>query len=271
MPNKIIHADNLIALRDIPSDSIDLIYIDPPFNTGKVQSRSRIKVTQSDKGDRIGFQDKRYKTIKAGKHSFVDIYADYIGFLRPRMEEAYRILKPTGNFYCHLNYHEVHYVKVMLDDVFGRKHFLNEVIWSYDYGARTKKRWPAKHDNILVYVKDPKKYYFDYNAIDRIPYLAPGLVGPEKAARGKTPTSVWFMTIVPTNSKEKTGYVNQKPLKLLKRIVSVSCPPGGVVLDFFAGSGTAGEAAGDLGCSFILIDDKVSAIRIMQRRLAKYL
>jgi site-specific DNA-methyltransferase (adenine-specific) len=270
MLNKIIQADNLDVLREMEAESVDLIYIDPPFNTGKLQLRKRIKTTRTEAGDRIGFQGQRYLTEVVGVHTFADKFDDFLGFLYPRMIESKRVLKPTGSLYFHMGYREVHYCKLMLDTIFGRKNFLNEIIWAYDYGARTKKRWPSKHDNILVYVKDINNYYWDYTSMDRIPYMAPGLVGAEKAARGKTVTDTFFITIVPTNSKEKTGFCTQKPLKLLSRIIKVAAPLGGLVLDFFAGSGTTGEAALNLGRSFILVDSDPAAISIMQERFKKH-
>ena len=113
-------------------------------------------------------------------------------------------------------------------------------------------------------------HVFNYDAIDRIPYMAPGLVTPEKAARGKTPTDVWWLTIVSPTGKEKTGYPAQKPLKLLERIIAVHSDEGDHVLDFFAGSGTTGVAAAQLGRQFTLIDNNPEALAVMQRRLADY-
>jgi site-specific DNA-methyltransferase (adenine-specific) len=196
MPNRIYFSDNLSILQSLPSDSIDLIYIDPPFNTGKTQARTQIRTERSENGDRTGFQGKRYETIKVGSKSYTDLFDDYLAFLEPRLVEACRVLKPNGSLYFHIDYREVHYCKILLDGIFGRKSFLNEIIWAYDYGARTKKKWPPKHDNILWYAKDPKHYTYNVDAIDRIPYMAPGLVGPEKAARGKLPTDTWWATIV---------------------------------------------------------------------------
>ena len=259
--------DNLEILKQMESASVDLIYIDPPFNTGKTQPRTSIRTVQSEEGGRIGFQGKRYITETVSSQSYRDRYDNYIEFLEPRMIEACRILKDNGSLYFHIDYREVHYCKIMLDDIFGRESFINEVIWSYDYGARTKKKWPAKHDNILFYAKDPKHYTFNYEAIDRIPYLAPDLVGAEKAARGKTPTDVWWHTIVPTNGREKTGYPTQKPEGILRRIIATSTNPGDLVLDFFAGSGTTGAVCKQLGRDCILIDNNPDAIAIMQKRL----
>lgn len=265
-PNTILFGDNLPLLRQIPDESIQLIYIDPPFNTGKEQARTRLKTVRDSEGDRTGFQGQRYRTIRVGQSAYNDDFDDYLGFLEPRLQEARRVLASDGSIYFHIDYREVHYCKILLDELFGRKCFLNEIIWAYDYGARTKRKWPAKHDNILWYAKDPERYIFNYEEIERIPYMAPGLVGPEKAARGKTPTDVWWHTIVPTNGKEKTGYPTQKPLGILKRIVQASSMPGHFVLDFFAGSGTTGVAASELGRRFVMIDSNPEAIRVMAHR-----
>lgn len=263
---KIYFADNLEVLRTFPDESVDLIYIDPPFNTGKVQERISIKAVRSEEGDRVGFQGRRYQSVVIGRKRFADMFDDYLGFLEPRLVEAYRILAPHGSLYFHVDYREVHYCKVLLDCIFGRQCFLNEIIWAYDYGGRPKDRWPAKHDNILLYVKNPGRHVFNADAIERIPYMAPGLVGAEKAARGKLPTDVWWHTIVPTNSAEKTGYPTQKPLGILRRIIQASSRPGAVVLDFFAGSGTTGMAALELGRRFILVDNNPEALAVMARR-----
>lgn len=260
------HADNLDVLRSLADGSVDLIYVDPPFNTGKLQRHTRIRTVRDEEGDRLGFAGNRYRTLKVGSREFHDAYDDYLGFLEPRLREAHRVLSPRGSMYVHLDCREVHYVKVLLDAIFGRNRFLNEVIWAYDYGARTKRKWPPKHDNILLYVKDPDDYVFNHEAIDRIPYMAPGLVGPEKAARGKTPTDTWWITIVPTNSNERTGYPTQKPIALLRRIVLASSNPNDLVLDFFAGSGTTGAACLELGRRFLLVDDSPQAIDVMRRR-----
>ena len=264
--DKVYFGDNLPILQSLESDSIDLIYIDPPFNTGKKQSRTQIKTVRDENGDRTGYAGNKYKTEKLSETSYNDSFEDYLGFLQPRLLEAYRILKPNGCLYFHINYREVHYCKIMLDIIFGRENFINEIIWAYDYGARSKTKWPAKHDNILYYAKDIKNYTFNYSAMERIPYMSPGLVGPEKAAIGKTPTDVHWHTIVPTNGKEKTGYATQKPEGLIKRFISVSSNPGNLILDFFAGSGTTGKVANDLGRNFILIDNNLQAIDVMKKR-----
>jgi site-specific DNA-methyltransferase (adenine-specific) len=266
--NRVIYGDNLDFLQTLPDDSIPLIYIDPPFNTGKPQTRAELKMRRAEFGDRTGFQGKRYETVRLGMRSFPDAFDDFLAFLEPRLQEAYRALAANGSFYLHIDYREAHYCKVLLDQIFGRECFLNEIIWAYDFGARTQRRWPTKHDTILLYVKDPTNYIFNAAEIDREPYMAPGLVGPEKAARGKLPTDVWWHTIVSPTGREKTGYPTQKPLGVLRRIITASSRPGDTVLDFFAGSGTTGMAARELGRKFILVDSHTEALTTMARRFA---
>lgn len=270
MKNKIYFGDNLTVLKSLPTESIDLIYIDPPFNTGKSQSRTQIKTIADDDGDRVGFQGRSYKTIALGQKAYRDQFDDYLGFLEPRLKEAYRLLKPHGSFYFHIDYREVHYCKILLDQIFGRNSFLNEIIWAYDYGARTRKKWPPKHDNILLYAKDPQHYTFNVDEIERIPYMAPGLVGKEKAERGKLPTDTWWHTIVPTNGTEKTGYPTQKPLGILRRMIQASSNKGDVILDFFGGSGTTAAACLEFDRYFILVDNNPQSILIMQKRFTDF-
>ena len=265
---EIIFDENLKVLTGMPSESVNLIYVDPPFNTQKVQARKRLKTTRAADGggDRIGFKGQSYKTEVLGEQSYSDIHEDYLGFLRERVEQTYRILAPNGSFFFHLDYREIHYAKVMCDEIFGRDSFINEIIWSYDYGGRSKSRWSAKHDNILWYAKDPKDFTFRFDDIDRIPYMAPGLVGPEKAARGKTPTDSWWHTIVSPNGKEKTGYPTQKPLGIINRIIRVHSNPGDTVMDYFAGSGTTGIAAITHGRNAILVDNNPQSLEVMCKR-----
>ena len=246
----------------------DLIYIDPPFNTGHAQARVQLRTERSAGGDRTGFGGRRYKTTRVGQKAYADRFVDYEAFLEPRLREAHRVLAADGTLYFHIDYREVHYCKLLLDGIFGRECFLNEIIWAYDYGARTRKKWPAKHDNILMYAKDPANYVFNYADLDRIPYMAPGLVGPEKAARGKLPTDVWWHTIVSPTGHEKTGYPTQKPLGVLRRIIRASSHPGDVVLDFFAGSGTTGIAAAELERGFLLVDSNEDALIAMAKRFS---
>jgi site-specific DNA-methyltransferase (adenine-specific) len=271
---EIIHDDNLKYLKTREDRTFDLIYIDPPFNTGKAQSRKQTQMTHSeDDYDRVGFQGKKYKTKVLSEISYQDSFGDnFMDFITPRLVEAHRLLKEDGSLFVHLDFREVHYVKVYLDELFGgRDHFMNEIIWAYDYGARTKKLWPRKHDSILWYAKDPKNYTFNIDECDRIPYMAPGLVGKEKAALGKTPTDVWWHTIVPTNGREKVGYPTQKPRGVIDRIVKVHSRPGDFLLDFFAGSGTFGESALENGRNCVLVDQNPQAIEVMSLRLKNFL
>ncbi|MBP2457172.1 DNA-methyltransferase [Clavibacter michiganensis] len=305
-PDLVIHAENLEAVRALPDGAFQLIYLDPPFNTGRTQERQNTTVTrspdpdESDQSDgpdgsdgstappppalapastatpepvrppgaRLGFHGRSYDSVKGMLYGFDDSFADYWDFLEPRLIEAWRLLDPTGTLYLHLDYREVHYAKVVLDALFGRRSFLNEIVWAYDYGAKSRRRWPAKHDTILVYVKDPLRYRFDSEGVDREPYMAPGLVTPEKRERGKLPTDVWWHTIVSPTGREKTGYATQKPLGVLRRIVQASSRPGDWVLDFFAGSGTTGAAARELGRRFVLVDENPQAVDVMRARLA---
>ncbi len=266
MENLIYFSDNLDVLKSLDAESVDLIYIDPPFNTGKQQSRKQITVEKTSEGDRVGFGGNRYQTTVIGEKAYRDYFGDYLGFLEPRLLEAYRVLNAKGSLYFHIDYREVHYCKILLDEIFGRESFINEIIWAYDFGGRSKTRWPAKHDNILFYVKDPDNYTFNRDEVDRIPYMAPGLVGEKKAKRGKFPTDTWWHTIVGTNSKEKTGYPTQKPVGVIRRIIAASSHPGDLVMDFFAGSGTVGEVCLELGRHFILVDNNPQAIAVMLKR-----
>ncbi len=268
---RIVHGDNLAVLATLPAAFARLAYLDPPFNSGRAQRRDRMTVRRDEAGTRGGFHGERYAVERKRSAEFNDRFDDFTAFLMPRLEATVRCLTPDGSLFVHLDAREVHYVKVALDQLLGRDRFLNEIIWSYDFGGRSKTRWPQKHDTILWYALDPKRYVFDYDAIDRIPYMAPGLVTKEKAARGKTPTDVWWQTIVPTNSREKTGYPTQKPLAILERIVRVHSRKGDVVLDPFAGSGTTGEAAAKHDRDFLLIDESRDAISVMKKRLGQYL
>ena len=268
----LVHWDDGVEVAQaLDSESVDLVYLDPPFNTGKRQTRKTLRTTrvQDGGGDRTGFGGRRYATVSLGSRSFTDTFDDYLGFLEPFLVEARRLLKPSGSLYLHLDYREAHYAKVLLDGTFGRECFLNEIIWAYDFGGRPKNRWPAKHDNILFYAKDPSQNLFNADQVERVPYMAPGLVGAEKAARGKLPTDTWWHTIVPTNGKERVGYPTQKPLGVLRRIVSASSPPDGLVVDLVAGSGTTGAAALELGRRFVLADRSEEAYAVMQRRFAE--
>jgi site-specific DNA-methyltransferase (adenine-specific) len=265
--DQILLGENLELLPRFAAGSFQLIYIDPPFNTGRLQTRRTLRAVRDEDGDRTGFQGRRYSTRLLAQSSYRDSFDDYLEFLAPRLEHAHRLLTRSGTLYFHIDYREAHHCKLLLDEIFGRECFLNELIWAYDYGARTKRRWPAKHDTILVYVKDPNAYHFDSQEVDREPYMAPGLVTPEKAALGKLPTDVWWHTIVPTSGHEKTGYPTQKPEGILRRMVQASTRPGDWCLDFFAGSGTLGAVAAKLDRRYVLIDSNPEAVAVMRARL----
>jgi site-specific DNA-methyltransferase (adenine-specific) len=265
--NEIVLGDNLDVLPEFADGSFALVYADPPFNTGKTQRRLTLETTADGDGDRTGFGGRRYRSRVVGEAAYADSFDDYAGFLEPRLREIRRVLADTGTLYFHCDPRESHQCRFLLDAIFGRECFLNEIVWAYDFGARPKRRWPAKHDTILVYVKDPARYWFDAEEVEREPYMAPGLVGPEKAARGKLPTDVWWHTIVPTTGREKTGYPTQKPEGIVRRMVLASTRPGDWCLDPFAGSGTLGAVATATGRNFVLIDTNEQAVTLAARRL----
>ena len=268
MEDLILLGDNLDVLPRFPDASFDLVYADPPFNTGRTQRRLTLATAAAEDGDRTGFGGRRYRSTRLQESSYEDSFEDYLAFLEPRLREIRRVLAETGTFYFHVDYREAHYCKVLLDTLFGRECFLNEIVWAYDYGAKPKHRWPAKHDTILVYVKDPGRYRFDAEAVEREPYMAPGLVTAEKAARGKLPTDVWWHTIVSPTGREKTGYPTQKPEGIVRRMVQASTRPGDRCLDPFCGSGTLGAVARALGRRFVLVDSNPEAVEVARRRLA---
>ena len=265
--DRIMLGENLELIARLPERFFQLIYIDPPFNTGRLQSRATLSTVADGDGDRVGFQGRRYRSELLNRSSYRDSFEDYLGFLAPRLTDARRLLTDEGTLYFHIDYREAHYCRLLLDEIFGRESFLNEIVWAYDYGARTRRRWPAKHDTILVYVRDPQRFFFDSAEVDREPYMAPGLVTPEKAALGKLPTDVWWHTIVPTRGREKTGYPSQKPEGIVRRMVQASTRPGDWCLDFFAGSGTLGAVAAQLGRHYVLIDSNPEAVAVMEARL----
>ncbi|MGH2858731.1 MAG: DNA-methyltransferase [Solirubrobacteraceae bacterium] len=263
----VIAGDNLPVLERLPENAFDLIYMDPPFNTGRARRRVTTQAIADPSAPRKGFGGRRYRSQLLSSLSYDDDFGDYLAFLAPRLERCRELLAPHGTLYFHIDYREAHYCKLLLDELFGRDAFLNEIIWAYDYGAKPRRRWPAKHDTILAYVRTPGAHHFDADAVEREPYMAPGLVGPEKAARGKRPTDVWFHTIVPTNGSEKTGYPTQKPAGVLRRLVAASSRPGSWCLDPFAGSGTLGAVCRELHRNWVLIDSNPVAIDVIRRRL----
>ncbi|WP_260980965.1 site-specific DNA-methyltransferase [Curtobacterium pusillum] len=277
-PDRVVLGDNLDVLPTLADGSFTLVYLDPPFNTGRYQRRHASAAVRepadpttgaprSRRETVTGFRGSTYERVRGDLMRFDDRFDDYWSFLEPRLLEAWRLLADDGTLYLHLDYRESHYAKVLLDALFGRDAFLNEIVWAYDFGAKSRSRWPTKHDTILVYVKDPARYWFDSEAVDREPYMAPGLVTAEKRERGKLPTDVWWHTIVSPTGKEKTGYPTQKPEGVLRRIVQASSREGDWVLDFFAGSGTTGAVARALGRRFVLVDDNPVAVEVMRARL----
>ena len=264
---EIVLGDNLAVMAGYGDGAFRMIYLDPPFNTGRDRTARRLRTVAAGDGDRTGFGGRRYRSEALEGSSYRDRFDDYLGFLEPRLREARRLLDPEGTLYLHLDPREAHYVKLLCDEIFGRDCFLNELVWAYDYGAKPRRRWPAKHDTILVYVRDPERFWFDADAVEREPYMAPGLVTPEKAARGKLPTDVWWHTIVPTSGRERTGYPTQKPEGLVRRMVLASSRPGDRIADFFAGSGTLGAVAAATGRRYVLVDANPEAVEIMERRL----
>jgi site-specific DNA-methyltransferase (adenine-specific) len=266
----VVLGDNLEVLARFADGSFRLVYADPPFNTGRVQVRKTLATVADPTGERTGFAGRRYRSALLSESRYRDSFGDYLGFLEPRLREIRRLLDPEGTFYLHVDYREAHYVKLLLDELFGRECFLNEIVWAYDYGGRPRRRWPAKHDTILVYVKDPERYFFDAEAVEREPYMAPGLVTAEKARRGKLPTDVWWHTIVSPTGKEKTGYPTQKPEGLMRRMVQASTRPGDWCLDPFAGSGTLGAVAAKLDRRYVLVDSSREAVRVAAERLAPF-
>ncbi|WP_416442715.1 DNA-methyltransferase [Leucobacter sp. HNU] len=286
-PDLVLAGDNLPLMRALPRESFTVAYCDPPFNTGRARQYERVRGTriepkadpdtaganagespEAEEGGRLGFRGLSYEVVRERTLRFDDRFVEYWEFLEPRLAETWRLLAPDGTLYLHLDYREAHYAKVLLDGLFGRDCFINEIIWAYDFGARTKRRWPTKHDTILMYAKDPDRYYFDAEAVDREPYMAPGLVTAEKAAKGKLPTDTWWHTIVSPTGKERVGYPTQKPVGVVRRMIQASSRPGDWIIDPFAGSGTAGAAAAELKRRFVLMDDNPESIAVMAQRLA---
>jgi site-specific DNA-methyltransferase (adenine-specific) len=263
----LVEGDNADVLPLLPRGAFDLVYVDPPFNTGARRRGGRTKAVR-DAAAPAGFGGHGYRRTRPEGPAYADAFDDYAGWLVPRLVAAHALLAEHGSLYVHLDQREVHYVKVALDAALGRERFLSEVVWAYDYGGKPRDRWAPKHDTVLVYVATPGRHHFDPDAIDRVPYLAPKLAGPEKAARGKLPTDVHWQTIVPTNGRERTGYPTQKPEGLLRRFVQASSRPGGWCLDCFAGSGTLGAVAEALGRRYVLVDSSAEAIAVAGARLS---
>jgi site-specific DNA-methyltransferase (adenine-specific) len=263
----VVEADNLALLRALPDGCVDLAYADPPFATGGERRLTSIRTGSGDLARRgFGGRDYRYEVVSDVSWADDLPLPEHLEALRARIVEVHRVLAAHGSLYLHVDWRTAHHARLILDEVFGGERFLNEIVWAYDYGGRPRDRWPRKHDTILWYAKGDE-WRFEREAIDRIPYMAPGLVGPERAARGKLPTDVWWMTIVPPGSRERTGYPTQKPVRLLERIVAASSRPGDLVLDPYAGSGTTAVAAQRLDRRWLLVDRNPEAVAIARARL----
>jgi site-specific DNA-methyltransferase (adenine-specific) len=279
IPTGVFCSDSLALLGRLPDACVDLIYADPPFGTGKVQRLRSLRATAEPGEPEPGAAPTVARPDFAGRAAHYEItsahayrddmpFEEYLAWLEANLVEFRRVLKDTGSLYLHLDWHAVHYAKVILDRLFGRANFRGEIIWAYDFGGRPRNAWPRKHDNILWYSKGDT-WTFNRADMDRLPYLAPGLVGPEKAARGKLPTDAWFTTIVPTASRDRTGWPTQKPILILERIIKASSNPGELVLDPFVGSGTSAVAAQRLGRKYLVADFDPAAVAITEARLAR--
>lgn len=256
----VVCADNLELMSTLPPACCDLIYADPPFNCDRVIGGYN--------GASPSYDDRHKKGLKG-----------YLGFLRPRLSLMRRLLSPKGSLCVHLDTRAVHYVKVMLDELFGAGHFLNEIIWSYRSGARPAKWFPRKHDTLLVYAKSPGEHTF--NPIRGGRYRTRDLKiaedgRPYKSTRngplyfhpdGPMLSDVWEIPILSTVSKERTEYPSQKPEALLERIIRAGSNDGDLVADFFCGSGTTLAVADRLGREWLGCDDNPDAVRVARRRL----
>jgi len=271
---RLVWGDGLDVMRVAPPASYDAIYLDPPFWTQRMHH-----------GERGAFSD-CWETLD-----------DYLQWLAPWITEARRLLKPDGWFWLHADYHADAYLRVLADQIFDRRNFRNEIIWHYT-GRRTpaRRRFNQKHDVLLVYARSPASRLNPlFEPWSRAEYLrmkrqrlyrdesgrewiwghagrgrskAYRIYLDEQVARGRAIDSVWDLPIINTSARERSGYPTQKPIALLKRIILASSPPGGVVGDFMAGSGTTGVAAFQCGRRFVLVDRVEEAVRIAEERLA---
>ncbi len=267
--NKLICGDNLEELAKLPKESIDLIYIDPPFFTHK-----QYEVVFGDEAEIRSFKDR----WEGGTEN-------YISWLKPRVQALYEILKSTGSFYIHCDWHANAHIRIMLDEIFGVENFRNEIIWAYKGGGQSKTRFPRKHDTIYFYTKGDN-WTFNYNEPslkeeycrelkDEVAIRRPG--GKKKVYKwegnplGKMVEDVWNIPVINPMAEERVGYPTQKPEALLKRIIEASSNKNDIVLDAFCGCGTTVAVAQRLGRRWIGIDISPTAIKIMQRRLGKTL
>jgi len=254
--DKLILGDNLEILKTLKDETVDLIYIDPPFFSNRIY-----EVVFGDEAEIRSFEDRWEGGVNV-----------YVAWMKERVQELYRVLKPTGSLYLHCDWHASHHLRVMLDEIFGSKQFQNEVIWWYGGGGASKDRFGRKHDNIYLYSKGKSK---TFNIDDvREPYK--WTAGQKRAdgserdyTKGKIPDDVWNIHGVLPWAKERQGYPTQKPEALLERMIKASSNKGGVVLDSFCGCGTSLAVAQRLGRHWIGIDISPTAIKLVERRLNK--
>jgi DNA modification methylase len=267
-PDRLILGDNLDVLASLPDGSVDLIYIDPPFGTGTI---------------RRGGHD--------SSHRYRDVPGDpsrYVAWLHERLAQSRRVLSSHGSLFVHLDYRTVHYVKVELDTIFGRDRFINELIWCYSVGGKSRRSFGRKHDTILWYSRTAE-YAFFPDAVKvprksgshmRVVQTEDGELVQEKTDRksgkvyryplsaGKVPEDWWTdIEILNRGDAERTGWPTQKPERLLERIIQSTTTPGALVADWFCGSGTTGVVAQRLDRRFVLVDRESHAIACAQARL----
>ena len=294
--NTLYTSDNLYVLLGLDSGLVDLIYLDPPFNSKRTYSAPvGSKAAGASFKDMWTWKDVDEHNLDSLAVSHPDLtkfiagageihgkpMMAYLTYMSQRVVEMRRVLKDTGSFYLHCDPTAGHYLKIMLDGIFGKKNFIAEIIWSYAWGVRTTRRWNRKHDVILMYAKS-RIFTFNYSAVmekrreEVLRRLEFGSASATMAAdRGKSgdrtmalPTDVWYIPTLNAMSKERTGYPTQKPLDLLKRIVLASSNEGDVVMDPFCGCATTCVAAQQLGRKWIGIDVEEQARNVLIRRLS---
>jgi DNA modification methylase len=276
-PDRLIHADNLAVTGGLADGAVDLIYIDPPFGTGTVR-RGGARGTGLLQGET--------------PHHYRDVPDDperFVTWIEPRLIESRRVLAPHGSLFVHLDYRAVHYVKVALDRIFGRPRFINEIIWCYSVGGKSRNMFGRKHDTILWYARTADHAFFP-DAVRvprkggshmRVVRTAEGALVQEKTDRrtgkvyrypvaaGKVPEDWWTdIEILNQSDRERTGWPTQKPERLLERILCAASAEGALVADWFCGSGTTAIAAQRLDRRFLIADCAAEAVACARDRLA---
>ncbi|MDD2192790.1 MAG: DNA methyltransferase, partial [Bacteroidales bacterium] len=283
--NRLIYGDNLLAMQALLSGDeatglpsmrgmIDLIYIDPPYDS-KADYRTSVKLPGADLSQ---------KPTVIEQFAYADTWKDgtvsYLKMLYPRLVLLKELLSERGSIYLHIDWHVGHYVKLLLDDIFGKDNFVNEIIWKYSWGLHIESRWNRKHDMILMYSKTIDSIIFNaYDVMEKrdeevLRRLASGVSGATMTANKskhqdktlKLPADVWEIPTINAMSKEKIGYATQKPEALLEKIIKASSNEGSIVLDVFGGSGTTAAVAERLGRRWITTDIGKPAILVMRKR-----